>query len=174
MIIKYGRQTLDENDVKSVTKILERDFLTQGPQVNNYENKLKEKFGSKYCAVVSNGTAALHLAVKSLSLPKNSKIVTTPMTFVATSNSIIMNNLRPEFVDIEISWEGTGLSEVGKDASSDKILVKVSKEFFRPSEVDLLLADPTKANKILGWTAKTEFKELICSMVEYDLNSIQS
>lgn len=76
-----------------------------------------------------------------------------------------------EFIGIAISWEGKGLSEVGKDASTDKILVKVSKEFFRPSEVDLLLADPTKANKILGWTAKTEFKDLIRNMVDYDLNS---
>ena len=120
MIIKYGRQTLDENDVKSVTKILERDFLTQGPQVNNYENKLKEKFGSKYCAVVSNGTAALHLAVKSLSLPKNSKIVTTPMTFVATSNSIIMNNLRPEFVDIEMSSYTIDVNKLEHRLKKDK------------------------------------------------------
>ena len=76
-----------------------------------------------------------------------------------------------EFVDIEIAWEGKGLSEIGKDASSDKILVKISEEFFRPSEVDILLADPKKANKILGWTSKTEFKDLICNMVDYDLNS---
>ena len=120
MIIKYGSQTLDKSDIKFVTKILEKDFLTQGPQVDNFENKLKKKFGSKYCTVVSSGTAALHLAVMSLSLPKNSKIVTTPMTFVATSNSIIMNNLKPEFVDIEMDSYTIDLNKLEHKLKKDK------------------------------------------------------
>ena len=120
MIIKYGSQTLDKSDIKSVTKILQKDFLTQGPQVDNFENKLKEKFGAKYCTVVSSGTAALHLAVMSLSLPKNSKIVTTPMTFVATSNSIIMNDLKPEFVDIEMNSYTIDVNKLEDRLKKDK------------------------------------------------------
>ena len=103
MIIKYGSQTINKEDIKVTTKILSNSYLTQGPEVLSFEDKLKKKFGVKYCCAVSSGTAALHLAVMSLSLAKDSKIITTPMTFVATSNSIIMNNLIPEFVDIEIS-----------------------------------------------------------------------
>jgi len=120
MVIKYGSQTIDKNDIKSVSKIVGKDFLTQGPQIGNFENKLKEKFGSKYCTVVSSGTAALHLAVMSLSLPKNSKIVTTPMTFVATSNSIIMNNLKPEFVDIEMNSYTIDVNKLEHRLKKDK------------------------------------------------------
>ena len=103
MIIQYGSQTINKEDIKVTTKILSNSYLTQGPEVLSFEDDLKKKFGVKYCCAVSSGTAALHLAVMSLSLAKDSKIITTPMTFVATSNSIIMNNLIPEFVDIEIS-----------------------------------------------------------------------
>jgi UDP-4-amino-4,6-dideoxy-N-acetyl-beta-L-altrosamine transaminase len=101
MTIRYGSHTISRQDIKSIEKVLKKNFLTQGPQIKKFENKLMEKFGAKYCSAVSSGTAALHLAVKSLSLPEKSKIVTTPLTFVATSNSIIMNGYNPELVDID-------------------------------------------------------------------------
>jgi len=120
MQIKYGSQTINKKDIKLVTKVLGSEFLTQGPEVTNFENKLKKKFGSKYCSVVSSGTAALHLAVMSLSLGKNSKIITTPMTFVATSNSIIMNNLIPEFVDIDANSYTIDLNKLEQKLKKDK------------------------------------------------------
>ena len=101
MIIRYGKHTVNKADIKAVEKVLREDFLTQGKHVENFQNALNSKFGSKYSSVVSSGTAALHLSVMSLSLPKESKIITTPLTFVATANSIIMNNLKPELVDID-------------------------------------------------------------------------
>lgn len=120
MIINYGSQTINKEDIKVTTKILSNSYLTQGPEVLYFENNLKKKFGVKYCCAVSSGTAALHLAVMSLSLPKDSKIITTPMTFVATSNSIIMNNLIPEFVDIEISSYTIDLNKLEHKLKKDK------------------------------------------------------
>jgi UDP-4-amino-4,6-dideoxy-N-acetyl-beta-L-altrosamine transaminase len=120
MIIKYGSQTISKEDIKLTTKVLSNDYLTQGPEVINFENNLKKNFGAKYCSAVSSGTAALHLAVMSLSLAKNSKIITTPMTFVATSNSIIMNNLIPEFVDIESSSYTIDLNKLEHKLKKDK------------------------------------------------------
>ena len=101
MIIRYGKHTVNKADIKAVEEVLREDFLTQGKHVENFQNALNSKFGSKHSSVVSSGTAALHLSVMSLSLPKESKIITTPLTFVATANSIIMNNLKPELVDID-------------------------------------------------------------------------
>jgi GDPmannose 4,6-dehydratase len=69
-----------------------------------------------------------------------------------------------------IKWEGKGLDEVGK--FEDKIVVKVSEKFYRPAEVDLLLADPSKAERELGWKAKTSFEGLVKIMVENDLETI--
>ena len=60
-MINYGRQYIDKNDIKAVIKVLRGSWLTQGPQVESFEKALKFKFGAKYCAVLSNGTAALHL-----------------------------------------------------------------------------------------------------------------
>lgn len=100
-VINYGKQFLDRNDYISVEKTLKTDFLTQGPLVEKFEKKLKEKFGSKYCSVVSNGTAALHLLGKALGWKKGDVILTTPMSFVATTNCVLYSNAKPIFVDID-------------------------------------------------------------------------
>ena len=69
---------------------------------------------------------------------------------------------------IEIRWEGEGLNEVGVSGDG-RVLVRVSKEFFRPLEADNFLADYSKARKALGWRPKTSFKELVRIMVESDM-----
>ncbi|WP_421077856.1 GDP-mannose 4,6-dehydratase [Methanothermococcus sp. Ax23] len=75
-------------------------------------------------------------------------------------------------VGIDIEWEGEGVNEVGKDANTGKVLVKVNPEFFRPAEVDILIGDYSKAKKELGWEPKVKFKELVKMMVEKDLERI--
>jgi GDPmannose 4,6-dehydratase len=69
---------------------------------------------------------------------------------------------------MKIAWSGNGLDEVGTD-QNDNIIVRVDKRYFRPSEVDTLLGDPTLAKKELGWELKTSFEELVKEMVESDL-----
>ena len=74
---------------------------------------------------------------------------------------------------INLIWEGTGLEEKGIDQSTGIVLVEVSKEFFRPSEVDLLLGDPSKAKALLGWNPrKTSFQELVRLMVQSDIRRV--
>ena len=72
-------------------------------------------------------------------------------------------------VGIEINWQGEGEDELGIDNSSGKVLVEIDKRYFRPSEVELLLGDPSLAKKDLGWEAKISLKEMIAEMVEFDL-----
>ena len=120
MIIKYGKHTIDERDIKYVKKVLSGDFLTQGKNVEYFQDQLKIKFGSKYSSAVSSGTAALHLALMSLSLPKDSKVATIPLTFVATSNSILMNNLIPDFVDIEPTSYTIDINKLEDKIKKDK------------------------------------------------------
>ena len=75
------------------------------------------------------------------------------------------------FADVgrSIAWQGTGVDEVGIDARSGKILVRIDPRYFRPTEVDLLLGDPTKAREKLGWRHKVEFKDLVREMMASDL-----
>jgi GDPmannose 4,6-dehydratase len=77
-------------------------------------------------------------------------------------------------VDIAIEWQGEGENETGHDAQTGKVLVRVSSKFYRPAEVDLLIGDPAKARKELGWEAKTSLEELCQMMVEADLRRNQA
>lgn len=72
-------------------------------------------------------------------------------------------------VGMNIVWQDEGTDEVGLDAESGKTLVKINPEFFRPAEVDILLGDPTKAEKVLGWKREVDFPGLVNLMVKYDL-----
>ncbi len=84
-----------------------------------------------------------------------------------------------EFVDaaakelgIDIKWQGSGIDEKGYDASG-KMIVAVDPRYFRPTEVETLLGDPTKAKQKLGWSPKTSFHELVAEMVREDLKSAE-
>lgn len=98
--IPYGKQTISEDDINAVVEVLKSDFLTTGPKVKEFEEKIASYCGAKYCVAVSNGTAALHLASLVL-LNENDKVLTTPNSFLATSNSILYVNAKPIFVDIQ-------------------------------------------------------------------------
>ena len=70
-----------------------------------------------------------------------------------------------------IAWEGTGVDEIGRDTGTGKVVVRVDPKYFRPTEVDLLLGDPSKAKTKLGWEHKTGFKQLVAEMMASDLRA---
>lgn len=72
-------------------------------------------------------------------------------------------------IGITLKWQGSGVDEVGVDAASGKVLVKINPDYFRPAEVDMLLGDPSKAEKVLGWKRKVDFPGLVKLMVWHDI-----
>jgi len=89
-----------------------------------------------------------------------------------------MHSVR-EFVELAFShagqtikWEGEGLDEVGKDADTGKVLIQIDPRYFRPTEVEELLGDPTKAKEVLGWVHKTSFSDLVKKMFESDMKVV--
>ena len=74
-------------------------------------------------------------------------------------------------IGVDIEWQGVGVNEQGVDSKTDKVLVKVDEKYFRPAEVELLLGDPSKAEKELGWQRQISFQELVSGMVKYDLEN---
>lgn len=76
-------------------------------------------------------------------------------------------------VGISIQWQGKGVDEVGINKADGKVIVKVNKKFFRPAEVDILLGDPSKAEKILGWKREISFSQLVERMVKNDLALVE-
>ena len=81
-------------------------------------------------------------------------------------------NAAAKELDMHITWQGQGVNETGTDASG-KVIVKVDPRYFRPTEVETLLGDPTKAKQKLGWTPKITFQELVAEMVQADYKSAQ-
>ena len=102
-MLNYGKQFIDSKDIRAVVKILKRNLLTQGPEIEKFQNTLKSFFKSKFCKAVSNGTAALHLAGLALRWKKDDVVLTIPTTFIATANCILYNKATPKFVDIDKS-----------------------------------------------------------------------
>ena len=76
-------------------------------------------------------------------------------------------------VDIPIKWQGEGESETGIDSRNGRVLVQIDSQYFRPTEVDVLLCDPAKARLKLGWQVRTSFEELVKEMVESDIRVVQ-
>ena len=101
MKINYGLHYIDKKDIRNVTKILKSNFLTQGPTVNEFEKKLKKRFGAKYCLAVASGTAALHLISIVSNWSKKDEIICSPNTFVASANCILYAGAKPVLADID-------------------------------------------------------------------------
>ncbi|MDN5215674.1 UDP-4-amino-4,6-dideoxy-N-acetyl-beta-L-altrosamine transaminase [Fulvivirgaceae bacterium BMA12] len=99
--IPYGRQSISEEDINTVIEVLKSDFLTQGPKIGAFEEEFAKYVGCKYAVAVANGTAALHLSALALGVNKDSRIITTPITFAASANCIRYCGGKVDFVDID-------------------------------------------------------------------------
>lgn len=98
--IFYGRQWVDEDDVKAVAEVLRSDYLTCGPKIGELEKTLADYTGAKYAVAVSNGTAALHCACLAAGIGAGDEVITTPITFAASANCALYCGARPVFADI--------------------------------------------------------------------------
>ena len=99
--IPYSHQWIDNKDIKEVVKVLKSDWLTQGPKVEEFEKAIAKYCNAKYGVAFSSGTSALYAAYKTAGIKEGDEVVTTPLTFVATSNMISVLGAKPVFVDVE-------------------------------------------------------------------------
>jgi len=99
--LPYGHQMIDEEDIAAVVATLRADYIAQGPQVERMEKTICEITGAKYCAIVSNATAGLHIAVTALDIKAGMEGITSPITFLASANCLVYNSIQPRFADID-------------------------------------------------------------------------
>lgn len=109
--ISYGRQNITDEDIQAVVDVLKSDFLTQGPKIKMFEENFADYVGAKYAVAVSNGTAALHLSNMALGVKPGDRVITSPITFVASANSVLYCGGKIDFVDID---ENTYLIDLNK------------------------------------------------------------
>jgi UDP-4-amino-4,6-dideoxy-N-acetyl-beta-L-altrosamine transaminase len=125
-IIPYSRQSIDQDDIAAVVSVLESDYLTQGPAIAKFESAIAEYTGAEYCVVFSSGTAALHAAYFAAGLRDGDEIITSPITFVATSNAALYLGTRTVFSDVEPDTANLDVGKIGeKITEHTKILVPV-------------------------------------------------
>lgn len=99
--LSYGKQTVDESDIQAVVDVLKGDYLTTGPFVKEFENKVASYVGAKYAVAVSNGTAALHMACFAAGIKDGDEVIVSPMTFAASANAVLYCGGTPVFADID-------------------------------------------------------------------------
>ena len=100
-IIPHGKHHITEADKQAVIEALESDFITQGPRIAEFENAFAEYVGAKYAIAVANGTAALHLCAMALDVKPGQKVITSPLTFVASANCVRYCGGEVIFADVD-------------------------------------------------------------------------
>lgn len=121
-VIPYGKQFISEEDIQAVISVLKSDYLTQGPKIEEFEQKFAQYIGVNYAVAVSNGTAALHLCALALEVSLGQKVITTPITFAASANCIrycggdvVFSDIDPDtyLIDIEAVKKRLSDSPIG-------------------------------------------------------------
>lgn len=145
-ILPYGRQSIDEDDIAAVVKVLGSDWLTTGPTIAAFEAAFSEFVGAKETVAVSNGTAALHAAMYALGVGPGDEVIVTPMTFAASANCVVYCGATPVFADVD---PDTLLLDPGsvesKITSSTKAIVAVDYAG-QPCDYDALQSIADKYN----------------------------
>lgn len=99
-MIPYGRQTVDEDDIRAVAEVLRSDWLTQGPKVAEFERALASYCGARHAVAFANGTLALQAAYFAAGIGKGDEVLTTPLTFAATASASLWFGAKPVFADV--------------------------------------------------------------------------
>ena len=110
---------MDQDDVDSVVEVLNADFITQGPKIDEFEQAIAKYVGAKYAVGFNSGTSALHGAYFALGLGDGDEMITTPNTFVATPNAALYLGAKPVFSDVEAKTGNLDPFKV-KDKITDK------------------------------------------------------
>ncbi|MDQ0350237.1 UDP-4-amino-4,6-dideoxy-N-acetyl-beta-L-altrosamine transaminase [Alkalibacillus filiformis] len=100
--LPYGRQSINEKDIEAVTNVLTSDFLTTGPAIDQFEQAIANYVGAQYAVSFSNGTAALHAACFAAGIEEGDEVITSPLTFVASSNAALYQGAKVKFADVDL------------------------------------------------------------------------
>lgn len=112
--IPYGKQWIDDEDIRAVVDVLNSDFLTTGHKIKEFEEKFAKYIGCKYAVAISNGTAALHAACYAANIKAGDEVITTPITFAASANCVRYLGGTPVFTDIDPKTYNIDPNEIRK------------------------------------------------------------
>jgi len=147
--LPYGRQCIDDDDINAVVSVLKSNYLTTGPAIAAFEEKVANYVGAKYAVTFSNGTAALHGACFASGISKNDEVITTPMTFAASSNCVLYQGGKVVFADINSKTYNIDPAEIEKKIT-DRTKAIIPVDFTgQPVELEKILEIAKKNNLIV-------------------------
>lgn len=125
-LIPYSTQNITDSDIRAVTQVLKSPYLTQGPKIEEFEAAIANYVGAEFCVAFSNATAALHCAMlASKTLFGIDRVVTSPNTFVATSNAALYCDIQVEFSDIDPNTGNLDQNCLGQEYGQNTAIVPV-------------------------------------------------
>lgn len=116
--IPYATQWIDEDDIKAVCQALNLPYLTQGPLVQEFEEKVAAYCGAKYAVALNSGTSALHAACFVANISAGDEVITSPITFVASANCVLYCGGKPVFADVQTNTINIDPAEIEKKITS--------------------------------------------------------
>ena len=135
--IRVAEPNIIEEDAQAVYNAVKEECLSgSGPYNKKFEKKFAEFIGTKYAITVNSGTAALHLALEALGIGDGDEVITTPFTFAATSNVIVLQNAKPVFSDIESETFNLDPSKIEKSITSKTKAIMPIHYAGQPAEMD--------------------------------------
>ncbi|SFB48001.1 UDP-4-amino-4,6-dideoxy-N-acetyl-beta-L-altrosamine transaminase [Cohnella sp. OV330] len=138
-MLPYGSQWIDEDDIEAVVKVLKSDFITQGPAIADFENAVAAYVGARYAVAFCNGTAALHAACYAAGIGPGDEVVTTPITFLASSNCALYMGAKVVFADIDPHTYNIDPDEI-ETAITDRTKAIIAVDLTgQPAEMDRIL-----------------------------------
>jgi len=126
-MIPYSRQNVTKSDINAVIKVLESNFLTQGPIGEQLENQFNGYLGSRYCVSVSSATSGLHIACLAVGIQNGDRVWTSPNSFISSASAPMMCGALIDFVDIDIDTFNISIPQLKvklKEAEKKKQLPK--------------------------------------------------
>jgi len=155
-MIPYSKQSINRDDARAIIKVIKSNFLTQGPKVKEFENKIKKFSGSKFAVATNSGSSALHVACLALGVKKGDIVWTVPNTFVASANCAINCGAKIDFVDIDKETFNISIEKL------ELKLVKAKKRKKLPSVIIPvhLGGQPSEQEKIWKLSLRYNFKIL--------------
>lgn len=149
MYIPYGRQSINENDIQAVVDVLQSDFLTTGPKIEEFEQCVAKYTGAKYAVAISNGTSALHAACFAAGIGEGDEVITTPITFAASANCVLYCGGTPVFADIDPKTYNISPEEIEKKITSKTKAIIPVHYTGQPCDMDAIFAIAKKYNLIV-------------------------
>ncbi|OHA65114.1 MAG: polysaccharide biosynthesis protein [Candidatus Wildermuthbacteria bacterium RIFCSPHIGHO2_01_FULL_49_22b] len=139
MKIPLARPSITEKERRAVAKVLETSQLSLGRKQREFEKRLAEQAGRKHAVVVNSGTAALHLIVRALDIGKGDEVITTPFSFIASSNCILYEGATPVFCDIKEKTRNIDASQIEKKITKKTKAILAVDVFGHPADWDAIL-----------------------------------